>query len=207
VTSSTFSLHSSLILLLVFAVGATAQVITMMKLFVRLLLLIAAVGVASAFAPAPLPLSSRFLVGQRSLLSKSLFDEEDSDTNEPTPTTPAPPSNKKFTGQSYFKDTNGPPSNKTTAAGTGTPRDRMMQREYNLVSLATSPTAFVVQGASLVLLLTFMIYVGATGQLGLNNDYVDDDVNFSYDTSTETTILVPEKRATTGRESTESVWL
>lgn len=52
----------------------------------------------------------------------------------------------------------------------------MIQREYDLVSLATSPAAFLVQAASILFVLAFVLYVGATGQLGLNNDYEDDDL-------------------------------
>ncbi len=56
----------------------------------------------------------------------------------------------------------------------------MMQREFNLVSLATSPAAFLVQAASILVVLVFVLYIGATGQLGLNNEYEDDD-DFIYD--------------------------
>lgn len=77
----------------------------------------------------------------------------------------------------------------------------MRQREYNLVSMATSPSAFLFQAASVLVLMGLIIYVGATGQLGLNNDY-EDDGYFNYDPET---VVVPE--TTTSTTNSDSVWL
>ena len=79
----------------------------------------------------------------------------------------------------------------------------MRQREYNLVSMATSPSAFLVQAASVLVLLGLIIYVGATGQLGMNNDYEDDD-NMAYYNYDPETVVVPENIVP---ESKASVWL
>ena len=66
--------------------------------------------------------------------------------------------------------------------------------------MATSTSAFLIQAASILILLGLVIYVGATGQLGLNNDYEDNDY-FNYDPET---VVVPESIIP---ESKESVWL
>eukprot|EP00977_Amphora_coffeiformis_P027572 scaffold34621_cov166-Amphora_coffeaeformis.AAC.15 len=123
-------------------------------------------------------------------LKKSLFDE-DEPSNEPV--------SRKFTGQDYFSSGPARAGGEGGTSGPMSPRDQMRQREYNLVSLATSPSAFLVQAASIVFLLVLVIYVGATGQLGLNNDYEDD--YFNYDPET---VILPENVIP---ESKESVWL
>ena len=121
---------------------------------------------------------------------KSLFDED-----EP----PDEPVSRKFTGQDYFSSGPGRAGGGEGGRGPMSPREQMQQREYNLVSMATSPSAFLIQAASILVLLVFIIYVGATGQLGLNNDYEDD--YFNYDPET---VVVPENVIP---ESKESVWL
>ena len=97
-------------------------------------------------------------------LHKSLFDE-DYDESDDSVMASRP---RKFTGQDYFT----PPA---TSSGTGndasnrpmTPREQMQQREYNLVSMATSPAAFLFQAGSVLVLLGFILYVGATGYVDL----------------------------------------
>lgn len=97
---------------------------------------------------------------------KSLFDE-DYDESDDSVTASRP---RKFTGQDYFT----PPA---TSSGTGndasnrpmTPREQMQQREYNLVSMATSPAAFLLQAGSVLVLLGFILYVGATGYVDLTS--------------------------------------
>jgi hypothetical protein len=106
-------------------------------------------------------------VGQKSFSQRSmssLFDPDDNDEGSNTPVT------RKFTGGYTIGST----------SSNSSPRERMMQREFNLVSLATSPAAFLVQAASILVVLVFVLYIGATGQLGLNNEYEDDD-DFIYD--------------------------
>lgn len=125
------------------------------------------------------------------VLRKSLFDEEE-------PLDDKQPASRKFTGQDF--SSSGP----TRAASEGgkaptSPRDQMRQREDNLVSMATSPSAFLIQAASVLVLLVLIIYVGATGQIGLNNNYEDDYYNYDPDT-----VVVPENLIP---ESKESVWL
>jgi hypothetical protein len=101
-------------------------------------------------------------VSQRTTSLSSLFDSDDNEIGGNAPVT------RKFTG-GY-----------TVGNSSSSPRESMMQREFNLVSLATSPAAFLVQAASILVVLVFVLYIGATGQLGLNNDYEDDD-DFIYD--------------------------
>ena len=125
-------------------------------------------------------------------LKKSLFDE-----GEPS----SDPVSRKFTGQDYFSS--GPAraggEGSSSAGGPMSPRDQMREREYNLVSIATSPSAFLIQAASILVLLVFIVYVGATGQLGLSNDFEDDYYNYDPET-----VVVPENVIP---ESKESVWL
>ena len=67
------------------------------------------------------------------------------------------------------------------------------------MSVATSPAAYIVQAASILILLVFVVYVGATGQLGINNEYEDDYFNYDPDTVVVPASIVP--------ASKESVWL
>ena len=130
------------------------------------------------------------------LLHKSLFDEAENDDDTPS----GEPSSRKFTGQGYFKD--GPSVGGRRAEGSRppvSPREQMRQREFNLVSVATSPAAYIVQAASILILLVFVVYVGATGQLGINNEYEDDYFNYDPDT-----VVVPESIVPASKES---VWL
>ena len=129
----------------------------------------------------------------------SLFDtpttevEDDDDSKDEIP---KDPSSRKFTGQSSFF---AGPRNGTQRGPPVTPREQMRQREFNLVSGATSPAAFLFQASLILALLGLVIYVGATGQLGMNNDYEDDYYNYD-----PTTVLGPER---TVQASTETVWL
>ena len=65
----------------------------------------------------------------------------------------------------------------------------MMQREFDLVSLATSPAAFLVQAGAILVVLAFVLYIGATGQLGLNNEYDDGGDDFIYDPVNPSTVV------------------
>ena len=144
-------------------------------------------GWASAFTIARTVQSFR---ASNTFLKKSLFDD-DQPANEPF--------SRKFTGQDYFSSGPTRAGGEGSSSGPMSPRDQLQQREYNLVSLATSPSAFLIQAASVLVLLVLVIYVGVTGQLGLNNDFEDD--YFNYDPET---VVVPENVIP---ESKESVWL
>jgi hypothetical protein len=86
----------------------------------------------------------------------SLFDEDPS----------SDPLQRKFTGQSDM----------TGEQGQGmSARDRMREQEFNLVSRSTSTEAFLGQAALIVAMLCLIVYVGATGQLGMNDKYYEDD--------------------------------
>ena len=97
----------------------------------------------------------------RTVLNKSLFDEDENDSSTYQP--------RKFTGQDYFSasssgsGTNSPGTTSSSNNERVSPREQMRQREYNLVSIATSPSAFLFQAASVLVLLVLIIYVGATG--------------------------------------------
>lgn len=157
-------------------------------------------------------------------LRKSLFDDDDDQNNDERSTSSSSssssntnePTSRKFTGQDYFTAgaRGGGASNNLRNEGGGdgsgggapimSPRDQMRQREDNLVNRATSPSAFLFQAASIVVLLGLVIYVGATGQLGMNNDYYEDDY-FNYDP--ETVMVVPPENTNMPDSKEESVWL
>lgn len=134
----------------------------------------------------------RIITSRKSvLILSSLFDPDDKNTKNDNDNEEInsnnnnnSPASRKFTGYSVSSTSN---SNNNPSP---TVRQQMMQREFNLVSLATSPAAFLVQAASILVVLVFVLYIGATGQLGLNNDY-DDGEDFIYDPIDPATLVVP----------------
>lgn len=142
----------------------------MMRVNVLLLLTV----IATTAAGFLLPPVARATPQTRRIIMSSLFDpndNDDEDNNEPA--------SRKFTGYS---------SAPGKSSSNPSPRERMIQREFNLVSLATSPAAFLVQAVSILVVLAFVLYIGATGQLGLNNDYDDGD-DFIYDPVNPSTVV------------------
>lgn len=98
-------------------------------------------------------------------LHKSLFDEDFDDESDAVRP-------RKFTGQDYFSPPGtstggGNDADATTSGRPMTPREQMQRREYNLVSMATSPAAFLFQAGSVLVLLGFILYVGATGYVDI----------------------------------------
>ncbi len=50
------------------------------------------------------------------------------------------------------------------------PREEMMRREFNLVSLASNELTLIIQGALVLVILTFAIYIGASGGITDGSD-------------------------------------
>jgi len=100
-------------------------------------------------------------------LRSSLFDD-DNDNDEPPFTT----RKRKFTGAGGGGSRGGRDDETEPGNGDG----RIPRDEFNLVRLATSPQAFLLQAAAILVLGAFMVFVAATGQLGSNENYLDDDV-------------------------------
>ncbi len=50
------------------------------------------------------------------------------------------------------------------------PREQMMRREFNLVSLASNELTLILQGFLVMIILTFAIYIGATGGITDGSD-------------------------------------
>jgi len=101
------------------------------------------------------------IIYQRMVPSSTNSDDDEAYKNAEETFSVTP---RKFTGQSPSLFEN-----------SSTPRDRIREQEFNLVSAATSPQAFLFQAAVTVALLGFVLYVGSTGQLGVNNDFEDDE--------------------------------
>lgn len=122
-----------------------------------------------------------------------LFDPDNNhDNDDDTIKGNNKPASRKFTG--YTSSSSNTPSS--------SPRERMMQREFDLVSLATSPTAFLVQAVSILVVLAFVLYVGATGQLGINDNNNNED-DFIYDPVMPSTVVPSEEFQSSG----ESVFI
>lgn len=98
--------------------------------------------------------SPKGFVRRLSPLSSSLFDD---DNDGPiTKETSTSTTDRKFTGQ---------------VDG----RNRIRQQEYSLVTRATSTGSFAGLATLILAMAVLFGYVGVTGQLGLNNNFDDDD--------------------------------
>lgn len=121
-----------------------------------------------------------------------------STTNETPPissqeTMQLPPKKTKFTGKpSDFAGREGGLYSSSSVPGEGpqTPRQQMMQREFDLVNRAEKGLAY--QAIFAVCVLIFYIYVGATGGIQSGGD----DVDLGADDTVIDEIILPQQRDT-----------
>ena len=101
------------------------------------------------------------------------------------------------------------------------PREQMMSREFNLVSLASNELTLIVQGVLVMVILTFAIYIGATGGItdgsdrfgaaeGYINEYngLGESVDFSSYTNDDSSTITNQIKDGLGQSKDDSsVWL
>lgn len=112
-----------------------------------------------------------------------------------------PVTNKKFTGASSFPAPEPPPFGSNSGPGNfrgqrQTPREQMMEREFQLVGRAEKGLTY--QAIFTVCALIFVAYVGLTG--GITSEDVSLDIDMSGDLDYDIVLPVP-------RDSEASYWL
>lgn len=142
----------------------------------------------------------------------SLFDEiDDVEDDNNRDSSSSPVARRKFTGAGRAGDFYSGKRGGNSGGGGEEGGTRVRRDEYNLVRAATSPEAFLLQAAAIFVLGAFMVFVAATGQLGSNNDYFDDEEDgffgYNYDGNQNTVLVQPSQEEPMPQENKPTVWI